>query len=143
MKTNLNKTAKIIAVALVAALLSGNVFAMNNNLTNKSKSEIPEKFIINLAVGIASDNLGLKTNCIYYAGFYEIEGLVKPLAEQLAKETNPNTKVLIALALYKIGTTEAMNAVKTFAKNNHDPAVQKIANAILTGYQNQYHFSNK
>ena len=96
-----------------------------------------------MAVGIASDNLGLKTNCIYYAGFYEIEGLVKPLAEQLAKETNPNTKVLIALALYKIGTTEAMNAVKTFAKNENDPVVQKIANAMLTGNQNQYHFSNK
>ena len=135
MTNNLNKTVKIIAVVLVAALLSGNVFAKDNNPTNKPKSEIPEVFIKNLAVGISSDCAGLKKSCIYFAGFYEIEGMVEPLANQFAKETDPNTRVLIALALYKIGTPEAIKTVEELVKNELDPKVKRIGMAILQEIQ--------
>ncbi len=131
MTNNLNKTVKIIAVVLVAALLSGNVFAKNNNLTNMPKSEIPEVFIKNLAMGVTSDCAGLKKSCIYFAGFYEIEGMIKPIANQFAKETDPNTRVLIALALYKIGTPEAIKTVEKLVKNELDPKVKRIGMAIL------------
>ncbi|MEJ2615211.1 MAG: HEAT repeat domain-containing protein [Ignavibacteriaceae bacterium] len=135
MTNNLNKTVKIIAVVLVAALLSGNVFAKNINLTNKPKSEIPEVFIKNLAVGISSDCSGLKKCCIYFAGFYEIEGMVEPLANQFAKETDPNTRVLIALALYKIGTPEAIKTVEKLVKNELDPKVKRICMSIINERQ--------
>jgi hypothetical protein len=135
MTNNINKTVKIIAVVLVAALLSGNVFAGNNNSTNKTKSEIPEVFIKNLAVGINSDCTGLKKSCIYFAGFYEIEAMVEPLVNQFAKETDPDTRVLIALALYKIGTPEAIKIVEKLVKNELDPKVKRIGMAILQELQ--------
>lgn len=129
----------VIAAVIAAMILSSNAFAMN---LRADKTEISQKMVQNLAVGIESANLGLKTNCIYYAGFYEIEGLVKPLVDQLAKETNPNTRVLIALALYKIGSTEAMNAIEKLAKNDVDPAVKKISVALLAGFQNNHSYSS-
>ena len=140
MTNNLNKTVKIVAVVFVAALLSGNVFAKNNNLTKTAKSEVPEVFVKNLALGLTSDCSGLKKSCIYYAGFYEIEGMVEPLAEQFVKETNPNTRILIALALYKIGTPEAIKAVENLVKNELDPKVKRIGMAILHDFQ--FNFGN-
>ena len=131
MTTKINTTVRIIAVVIVAALLSGNVFAMNSNLTTTPKSEIPEAFIQNLALGLTSDCTGLKKSCIYFAGFYEIEGMVEPLANQLTKETDPNIRVLIALALYKIGTTDAIKAVENLVKTDLDPKVKRMGIAIL------------
>jgi HEAT repeat protein len=134
MKTMINQTVKIIAVVLAAALLSGNVFALNlskSNLTKNQTSEIPEAFIQNLAMGITSDCTGLKKSCIYFAGFYEVEGMVEPLANQLTKETDPNTRILIALALYKIGTPEAVQAIEKLVKNELDAKVKRMGIAIL------------
>ncbi len=135
MTKKVNKALKIIAVVLAAALLSGNVFAMNNNLTKIVKSDIPEAFVKNLALGITSDCSGLKKSCIYFAGFYEIEGMVEPLANQLAKETDPNIRILIALSLYKIGTSEAVQAVEKLVKNELNPKVKRMGIAILNELQ--------
>ena len=139
MKTGRDRIVKVAAAVIAAMILSSNTFAMN---LKTDKTEIPEQMVQNLAAGIASDNLGLKTSCIYFAGFYEIEGLVQPLVNQLGKESNPNTRVLIALALYKIGNAEALNAVEKLAKNDADPAVKKIGNAMLAGFQNNKSYSN-
>lgn len=131
MKARINQTVKIIAIVLVATLLSGNVFAMEGNSVKNSKSEIPEKFVQNLAVGVKSDCLGLKKSCIYFAGLYEIERMVEPLVNQLAKETDPNIRILIALSLYKIGTPGAIKAIENLVKNEFDPKVKRMGVAIL------------
>jgi HEAT repeat protein len=133
MKARGKKLAVLAAVVLAAVLLSNNVFA--KNLTNTLGREIPKKMIQNLAMGIASENEGLKRSCIYFAGFYEINELVNPLINQLKKESNPGTRILIALALYKIGGAEAMQAVEKLAKNDSNEKVKRIGNAILNEFQ--------
>ena len=95
MMVKVDKTVKLVAAILTAALLSNTVFAkdlLSSNFVNNVKTEINEKMVQNLANGIASDNAGLKKSCIYFAGFYEIEGLVKPLLKQLKKEQDSNTR---------------------------------------------------
>ena len=133
MTTKINNAVKIIAVILVAALLSGNVFAVNldSRLTKSLNSEIPETFVKNLAMGLTSECLGVKKSCIYFAGVYEIKGMVEPLVNQLAKETDPNVRIFIALALYKIGTPAAIKAIEKLTKTDFDPNVKKIGMAIL------------
>jgi hypothetical protein len=131
----INKTVKIITVVLVAALLSGNVFALNRNLSNILKSEIPEAFVKNLVLGLTSECSGLKKNCIYFAGFYEIEGMIEPLANQFTKEPDPDTRILIMLALYKIGTPEAIKTFEKLVKNELDPKIKRIGMAILHDFQ--------
>jgi HEAT repeat protein len=137
MKARWNKTVTLAAIILMAVLLSTNTFAFNlfNNHSDNQASKIPEKFIKNLAIGIQSENDGLKKSCIYYAGFYEIDGLVEPLIAQLQKEHDANTKVLIVLALYKIGNEEGIKAVENLVKNEDNPHVKKIAAAVLNEFQ--------
>ncbi len=137
MKANRN-VVKLIAVVTAAVLLSGNTFAVNfmkGNISNTLKTEISEMMIKNLSMGIASDNLGLKRSCIYFSGFYEIEELVNPLVKQLKKESDPGTRILIALALYKIGNNDAINAIEKLAKNDSDPKVKRMGIAILNEFQ--------
>ncbi len=138
------KTVKLAAIVLIAALLSSNVFAVNflkGNITKTLKNEIPEMMVKNLAMGIASDNLGLRRSCIYFAGFYEIEELVNPLVEQLAKEPDSNTRILIALSLYKIGSKDAIKAIEELAKNDVNPKVKKMGIAILNEFHNDKSYS--
>ena len=145
MKTGNNRIVKAAAVVLAVIFLSSSLSAMNfqgKNVDKAVKTEIPEIMVQNLAAGLESGNLGLKTDCIYFAGFYEIEGLVKPLVKQFAEESNPDTRILIALALYKIGNEDAMNAFKKLVKNDTDPAVQTIVKAMLNELQNNQSYSN-
>ncbi len=129
---------KLAAVVLTTVILMGNTFAENllkGDNTKTQKTEIPVLMVKNLAMGIASDNLGLKRSCIYFAGFYEIEELVNPLVKQLKKEAEPGTRILIALALYKIGSDEAINAIEKLAENDSNPKVKRMGIAILNEFQ--------
>jgi HEAT repeat protein len=118
----------LILIVLIAALLSSNVFALNflkGNLAKTPENETPEITIRNLAMGIETGNLGVRRSCIYFAGLYEIEKLVEPLVAQLTKEPDPNTRIFIALSLYKIGTKAAIIAVEDLVMNDVNPRVNK------------------
>lgn len=143
MKVKGNRTVMLAAVVLFAVLLSSNVFAvnlLNSSITKTLKTEIPEMFVKNLALGIETGNLGVRRSCIYFAGYYEIEQLVKPLVKQLTKETDPNTRILIALSLYKIGGKEAIKAIEELVKNDDNQKVRKMGFAILEEFQNNKSF---
>jgi HEAT repeat protein len=49
----------------------------------------------------------------------------------LKKEPDPNTRILIALSLYKIGDEQALNAVEKLMESDHDYKVKKMSSAIL------------
>jgi HEAT repeat protein len=135
MLTGQYKKTKLVTVILLSVLLTTNVFAKPlHNLGEKIKSEIPKKYIQNLAIGIESENTGLKRSCIYFAGFYEIEEVVGTLIGQLKKETDADTRILIALSLYKIGSKEALEAFKGLVNNDHDSKVRKMSTKILNEF---------
>ena len=134
MTTGRNNLVKMTVIILTTLLLSSQIFAINtfgNNIKKAQEKDIPESAIKNYTMGIESDNLGLKRCCIYLAGYYEIKELVKPLTEQFAKETDTDTKLLIVLAIYKIGDTEAQKAIHELANNDADPSVKELVNAVI------------
>ncbi len=138
MKARRHTIANLVAVVLMGILLTINISAMNslhNKFTKASGSDIPGIVIKNLEMGLRSNVEGLKRSCVQIAGYYEIEELVKPMIEVLDNEENSDTRMLIALTLYKIGTTEAINAVKQLAKNDADPLVRKVGNIILNKFE--------
>jgi HEAT repeat protein len=143
METKGNKTVKLAAVILITVLLSGNIFAVNFLKSDKKTlgNGIPEMMVKNLAMGIASENLGLRRSCIYFAGYYEIDELVEPLVEQLTKEPDSNTRILIALSLYKIGSKDAIKAIEELAKNDANPKVKRMGTAILNEFHNTQPYS--
>ena len=116
------------AIKAVEDLAKNEVFALNffkGNLAKTRESETPDITIRNLAMGIETGNLGVRRSCIYFAGLYEIEKLVEPLVAQLTKEPDPNTRIFIALSLYKIGTKAAIIAVEDLVMNDVNPRVNK------------------
>ena len=138
MTTGRNNLVMLTVIFLTTVLLSSPIFAFNtlgNDITKTPEGEITEAAIKSLAMGIKSDNLGLKRSCIYLAGNFEIKELVQPLTEQLAKETDSDTKLLIVLAIYKIGDTAAQKALRELANNDVDPNIKDLVRVVNNNFR--------
>lgn len=130
------KKAKLVIAVLLALLMSNIIFAQNlcKYTTKTASSGFTERAIKSLMLGIESDNTGLKKSSIYIAGMYELDGVVEALIRQLQKESDPNTRILIALALYKIGNKEGLDAIEELVKNDDNLKVRKMSYAILNQF---------
>ena len=129
------KKTKLVVVIVLSVLLTNNIIAQPLcTLAGNIKSGFTEKAVRSLAMGIESDNAGLKKSCIYFAGLYEIEEVVGTLVEQLKKESDADTRILIALSLYRIGNKEALDAVEELAKSDYSSKVKRISSAILNQF---------
>ncbi len=92
--------------------------------------------IKNLVAGIESSNDGVKLDCIYYAAIYGIHDAVDMLKSELKKEKNPSTRVLIALALYKLGVNAGGETLSKYVLIDWEEKVRSIDEAF--GRTNKY-----
>ena len=130
--TNLtSKLTKSLTAVLVIVLLTGSVSAQMGNLDAKKQ----KKAVENLIVGIQCSNEGVKRDCIYYAALYELTETVNVLVDELKKEKNPKNRILIALALYRIGDEKGIQAVYDAASIETDAKVKRTYNAIVAEYK--------
>lgn len=119
------------SVTTLAALLvvwlstSTGLLAQSSNYKN-----INEYSIESLNEGIQSDNPGLRKSSIYMAGLYKINESVNTLVNQLEREKNPSTRVLIALSLYNIGNPKGMEAVKKLSAKDNDKEVKRLSTVL-------------
>jgi HEAT repeat protein len=124
-----------IVVALttlsVVTLAASNLFAQGKKLNNTVSSKRAAE---NLIAGIKSENEGLKRSSIYFAGKYEVKETINTLIDLLEEEKNPANRVLIALALYKIGSAEGLEAIKELSLNDKDGYVKRMCKAISNAY---------
>lgn len=114
-------------------LTSGSTFAQGNSVPVKA-SQVNRNAIGNLIMGIESENAGLSKSSIYYAGLYRVPEAVKPLVEKMKAETDASTKVLIALALFRIGDPEGMDMIESLSVSDKDPKVRRMCSAIFNEY---------
>ena len=114
-------------------MVSSLAYAKNDpsEINRKNKNAIE-----NLKVGIKSENTGLKKSSIYFAGFYRVAETVPALTEQMKKETDPKTRILIALVLYKIGDEKRIDLVKEMAAKDENPEVRRMCTCIYNAYVN-------
>ncbi len=91
---------------------------------------ITEYSLETLKQGIKSDNPGLRRSSIYMAGLYKIDEAVESLTEQLEKEKNAETRILIALSLYNIGNPDGMEAVKKLAAEDNNKEVKRMGTVL-------------
>ena len=101
--------------------------AQNNSIKNVTSHKYA---LQNLLTGIKSDNEGVQRSSIYFAGKYKIAESESALIEQLSKEENPSTRILIALVLFEMGSIEGLDAVKELALNDVDPKVRRMSTHI-------------
>jgi HEAT repeat protein len=111
--------------------LSSAAIAQKQSISDVTTNEYA---LNNLIAGIQSENDGLKRSSIYLAGKYRIAEVENVLIKQLQKEENPSTKILIALVLYEMGSTEGLIAVQQMAQNDDNERVRRMATHIYNEY---------
>ena len=63
--------------------------------------------------------------------------MVPTLVTQLEKEDNSDVKILIALALYRMGDPQGMEAVEKLYRKDENVKVKRMSKAILDEFKNK------
>jgi hypothetical protein len=122
---------RFLTVVLFAAVLNGSVYSQSNSI----KDITAHKYALeNLIAGIHSENDGVRRNSIYFAGYYKIVETEDALIDQLKKEKDPSTRILIALVLYELGSEEGLLEVKNLSENDKDAKVRRMTFQIYNEY---------
>ena len=117
---------------MTATFLTGFSIAMQKPETN---IQIRDNTIETLIIGLNSDNIGLKNSSAYMVGELQLSEAVIPLLKILHNETNEELRISAALALYKIGTPIAINAVKQAIRFDESERVSKHC----ANFYNEHH----
>lgn len=102
--------------------------------SNKNKEIQINRTIASLLQGLQSDNLGLKSGCIYMLGELKIDQAVIPLMKILKKESDEELKIAAALALYKIRDSRGMFSIKRAVKFENSERVKKFCDLFYRSY---------
>ncbi len=122
----------IIAVFILTAFISAtSVDAQETSISNITSGKYALK---NLLAGIQSQNEGVRRSSIYFAGKYKIAEAEKTLIDQLHREKNAGTRILIALVLYEMGSVDGLLEVKKLSKEDIDPKVRRMSTQIYYEY---------
>jgi hypothetical protein len=129
-RKNTNRTLNFVLL-LTIFLLSSAAIAQKQSISDLTANEHALK---NLIAGIQSENDGLKRSSIYFAGKYRIAEVENILINQLRKEVNPSTRILISLVLYEMGSIEGLLVVQQLAQNDDNERVRRMATHIYNQY---------
>jgi hypothetical protein len=134
MKTTLlNRVEKsyFVLAAILFALLLSETFGQNQKVSDFTKN----KFALqNLEMGIKSENAGVRESSIYFAGQYRFIDTENALIEQLKVEKESDIKVLIGLALFRMGSDKGMKEMHNLAVSDSEARVRRMSQAIYNEY---------
>lgn len=88
----------------------------------------------NLSAAIKSDNDGVREDAIYLVGKYKLIDFEKDLISQIEKEKNPDIKVLIGLALYRMESEKGMQKMLELSSKDRNDRVRRMSAAIYNEY---------
>lgn len=134
METTKTKTVEKFYFALVAVLfffLVTNGFAQNRKISDLVTNKYAVKNITN---SIHSPNMGVRESVIYLVGEYRFIEMEDELIKQLQVEKEPDIKVLIGLALFRMNSEKGMNELQVLASEDTNPRVKKMSQAIYNEY---------
>ncbi len=134
MKTTLkNKAEKLYAifVAVLLIALASNAFGQNQKVSDLTTSKYA---LENLIAGISSENKGVRERVIYLAGEYRFIETEDALIKQLKAEKESDIKVLIGLALFRMGSEKGMKELEKLSVNDNNARVRRMSKAIYNEY---------
>lgn len=132
MKDKKTRNFPIISVLLLSAMLITTTAVAQKTSINKITQN---KYALqNLIAGIHSENDGVKRSAVYLAGKYKIAEVEMELIDQLREEKDARTRILIALVLYEMGSTEGLLEVQKLAHSDIDSRVKRMATHIYNEY---------
>lgn len=120
-----------ILVAILFVLLISDSFGQNQKVSGLAKNKYA---LENLVAGIQSVNDGLRESAIYLAGEYRFIDTEDALLKQLKVEKQSDIKVLIGLALFRMGSDKGMKEMQNLAVTDSDARVRRMSYAIYNEY---------
>jgi hypothetical protein len=90
------------------------------------KAKITDNTVASLMEGLNSENLGLKSSSAYMIGELQLSKALIPLLKILHEDENEEMRIAAALALYKIGSPIAIQAVKQSIRFDDSERVSKL-----------------
>ncbi len=105
------------------------LFVMTSFGFNKESLKNPEtrkKAVESLLNGLQNDNYGLRTSSAFMLGEIRAEEAVYPLMKILKTEDCEESRIVAALALYKIGNPKGIFAVKQATRFDNSERVRKM-----------------
>ena len=102
------------------------IVASNAMANPKTTTQIRDNTVESLIIGLNSDNIGLQSSSAYMIGELQLSQALIPLLRILHTEKNEELRIAAALALYKIGSPIAINAVKQAVRFDDSERVSKL-----------------
>ena len=116
-------------------ILSLFLIVASNAIANpKTTTQIRDNTVESLIIGLNSDNLGLRSSSAYMIGELRLSQALIPLLRILHTEKNEELRIAAALALYKIGSPIAINAVKQAVRFDDSERVSKLCANFYSEY---------
>jgi len=100
----------------------------------KVKAKITDNTVASLMEGLNSENLGLKSSSAYMIGELQLSKALIPLLKILHEDENEEMRIAAALALYKIGSPIAIQAVKQSIRFDESERVSKLCANFYSEY---------
>lgn len=120
-----------ILVAILFVLLISDSFGQNQKVSDLAKNKYA---LQNIVTAIQSENDGLRESAIYLAGEYRFIDTEDALLKQLKVEKQSDIKVLIGLALFRMGSDKGMKEMQNLAVTDSDARVRRMSYAIYNEY---------
>jgi len=110
------------------------IVASNAMANPKTTTQIRDNTVESLIIGLNSDNIGLQSSSAYMIGELQLSQALIPLLRILHTEKNEELRIAAALALYKIGSPIAINAVKQAVRFDDSQRVSKLCANFYSEY---------
>lgn len=133
----MKKLGVFFSVSLLLTLFSTSCYSREISKTQNEDVKKKELIAKNLLNGINSENLGLKTSSAYFIGEFCCDKAVIPLLRILHNDESEEFRILAALALYKIGDSRGIFAVKKAIRFDKSERVRKMCDKFYRAFYNK------
>ncbi len=117
------KTFAKLGLALVLTIL------LSNALLAQPVDE--QKYDQYLITALQDENIGIRSSAAQLLGERRVVDAVNPLVTMLTTEQNASARIVIAMALYRIGDERALPTLKKVANSDKSKTVRHVVTAIV------------
>lgn len=116
---------KLLLAVMILTLVAGVGFA--KSLTDYDR---------NLIDLLKDGNIGIRASAAQLLGERKVEQAVKPLIKMLQTEKNFKARIVAAIALQKIGSSEALPVLKNISLKDENRTVRRVVTGLVVEFTN-------
>ncbi|HEX9971456.1 MAG TPA: HEAT repeat domain-containing protein [bacterium] len=120
----MNTLMKLSFVIALVLFVSSFVAAQAPTMTDQEYNQY-------LMKSLNDENVGIRASAAQLLGERKVQDAVEPLVKMLQCEKNNSARIVVALALHKIGGEKAIPELKKLAKYDKCKSVRHVAAAIV------------